>query len=597
MKKICLCFLVLIAFLFGSCSDSDSDSDSDLMKILVINTLLKQTQTESYDSDFPIVEIQSDKKYVTVSGDLGGKTVYFVNANKTENQISNKNQRILQNSDASSVQKIYDFDLGTSSGKNDERTNIKNFIPPENISKILLNKKSSASRSILANTTGTSTSEISTVEQITATVDSTTKSIYVDNDVNLSTYTSKEATLRAIGTYCYIWVINDYYTSGSASGSKVDSTIAAKFANKFDEIYPIIRNVFGDESDYLVNYDTSITSYDASLAMSSYSDTGTKVNIVIYDIGDDYSKSNQCGVVGYFYSKDYVYPSSSVSSDSIISKSNKGKYFYVDSAYAVKYFDTTISTLAHEFQHMINFNQKEISHTLSPSTNYNEMLSMICEDMMQEKLGIGDDDSPKARLQGFNTYYFLSGLTEYNESYAAVSYATSYALGAWLCRQYGGAALAQAMSKNDSVDNDSIVAAVNSVNGTSYSFDDLFKQFLLAITGNSTYTLNQNATQSLSYSGYKYPMTAINLWDADYSITSSGISDYSSYQSELSDYKYDGYNWTGPFLFSNSYVYTLRPEYGFTLYGLETLASGTIKKTYTVSSGGSSDLTMYLIIQ
>lgn len=606
MKRFHFWFFILAAFIFISCSeisdddssssstDTETSSDDDSSTTYAgkkSNSTAAATlsKTWTYDESNPIYEISSDVSSVSVSGDIGGKNVYLAKVNKSSSSISSSNLRkITQSTTVSS-----DSEITLQNGSRlDGRPDFKNFVPPEDIGETLKNAETSSSAR------SATTTSISTVSQISPVVDSTTKSIYIDNDVNLSSYTTKTATLRAIGTYCYVWVVDDYYTSGEASGSKVSSTTAQTFASKFDEIYPMIRNVFGEESDYLINYSTSTTSYDASLAMTSYSDTGTMVNIVIYDIGADSesSSSSQCGVVGYFYSKDYVYPTSTLR-NSVIQYSNKGKYFYVDSAYAVEYFDTTISTLAHEFQHMINFNQKNILQNLSPSTNYNEMLSMLCEDMMQEQLGIGDEDSPKARLQGFNAYYFLSGISEYNSSYAVVSYATSYAFGAWLCRNYGGAALIQAMSANSEVDNDSIVAAVNSVNGTSYDFDTLFEQFLLALTGNGTYTMNKNAAQTLSYGDYKYPMTTIDLWSSDYSISSDGISDYSSVQSQLSEWKYADYDWTGPFLFSNSNGYTLRPEYGITLHEIGTLDSDKTSATYTFSSSGSSNLTMYLIIQ
>lgn len=628
MKRFQIFLLAFCAFFIASCSDisSSSESSDETSSSTETKTQTTQTQTSpastttassaenwAYDESSPIYEISSDVSSLTVSGDLSGKSVYLVKANKTSSTISASNERtITKISNISDSSAVSDFSLGQENEDFRERPKFRNFIPPEDVGKTVLNRKksNSSSRSVLSSSSSVSAaSTLSTVEQISAEVDSTTKSIYVDNDTELSTFTSKTATLRATGEYCYVWVVDDYYTSESASGSKVDSSTAETFASKFDEIYPAIRNVFGDESDYLINYDTSITSYDASLAMESYSDTGTMVNIVIYDIGADseLDSSSQCGVVGYFYSKDYVYPSSSVSKNSVINYSNKGKYFYVDSSYAVSYFDTVISTLAHEFQHMINFNVKNISQNLSPSTSYNEMLSMLCEDMMQEMLDIDDDDSPKARLQGFNAYYFLSGLSEYNSSYAVVSYADSYALGAWLSRQYGGAALVQEIMQNDSVDNDSITAAVNSLNGTDYDFDDLFEQFLLAITGNETYTLDKDAEENLSYENgdenYTYPMTAIDLWNEDYSITSSGLSDYSSVQSSLSAAKYSSYDWCGPYLFSKSYSYALRPDYGFTLHGIEEISSSTsessdtIERTYIFSESGSSSLTMYLIIQ
>ena len=627
MKRFQVFLLAFCAFFLVSCTDISSSSSSDSSDETSgsssadtktqtktnpsSTTTASSAETWAYDESSPIYEISSDVGSLTVSGDLSGKSVYLVKANKTSSTISASNERtITAISNISASSGISDFSLEAENEDFRKRPKFRNFIPPEDVGKTVLNgrKSNSQSRSISSGTSTSAISTLSTVEQISAEVDSTTKSVYVDNDTELSTFTLKTATLRAKGEYCYVWVVDDYYMSESADGSKVDSSTAETFALKFDEIYPAIRNVFGSESDCLINYDTSITSYDASLSMESYSDTGTMVNIVIYDIGADseLDSSSQCGVVGYFYSKDYVYPSSSVSKNSVINYSNKGKYFYVDSSYAVSYFNTVISTLAHEFQHMINFNVKNISQNLSPSTSYNEMLSMLCEDMMQKMLGIDDDGSPKARLQGFNAYYFLSGLSEYNSSCAVVSYADSYALGAWLSRQYGGAALVQAIMQNDSVDNDSIAAAVNSLNGTDYDFDDLFEQFLLAITGNETFTLEKDAEENLSYENgdepYTYPMTAINLWNEDYSITSSGLSDYSSVQSSLSTAKYSSYEWCGPYLFSKSYSYALRPDYGFTLHGIEEISSSSsdtdkIERTYTFSESGSSGLTMYLIIQ
>ncbi len=615
MKRLHISILFLCAFILTSCQDissstESSDDTSSLSSASVASTeTASVSETWNYDESFPIYEISSDVSSVTVSGDLEGKTVYLVKANKTSSSISSSDARTItkisnisgsldfsESQTDSSMVSTFSFE--TETGNEKSQPDLRNFIPPENIEKTIF----AGRKSNISGRSASSESSVSTVEQISAEVDSTTKSIYVDTDADISTFTSKTATLRAIGNYCYVWVVDDYYTSESASGSKVDSSTSKTIAEKFDKIYPAIRNVFGEESDNLINYETSTQSkLDASLSMESYSDTGTMVNIVIYDIGADseLSSSSQCGIVGYFYSKDYVYPTSSVSESSAINYSNAGKYFYVDSSYAVSYFDTVISTLAHEFQHMINFNVKTIMQSLSPSTAYNEMLSMLCEDMMQKLLEIDDGDSPKSRLQGFNAYYFLSGLSEYNSSYAVVSYANSFALGAWISRQYGGAALVQEIMENDSVDNDSIVAAVNSLNETSYDFDDLFKQFLLAATGNEKYTMNQDAAENLSYEAesYSYPMTAIDLWDKDYSLTSSGLSDYSSVQNSLSQAKYSSYDWYGPYLLSKNYGCTLRPEYGFTIHGIEEISSGTTERTYTFTSSGSSSLTMYLIIQ
>lgn len=434
-----------------------------------------------------------------------------------------------------------------------------------------------------------------------------TKSIYVDTDTSMSTFSQKSATLRAKSDNCYVWVVDDYY-SESAGGAKVGTAIAEKYAEKFEEMYPYITKVFGDESDEIINL-----SSDAIVDIKTLSDTGEKINIVVYDIGSDYGKSSQTGVVGYFYSKDYYYASPAYlalnSGYELIGKSNVGKYFYIDSVYANSNFSDTISTLAHEFQHMVNFNQKDMtslksvlagtsSKTLSSDSNYNEMLSMLCEDMLQGKLGLDDSASPKSRIQTFNAYYWLSGMREYrNDENAVLSYCTAYAFGSWLARQYGGAALVKEISTNSYVGNDSIVNAVNALNENSKTFDDLFAEFTVAVTGiysshSSVYTHNQNAAQKISYSSYYYPMTAFDLWSSSFCLANT------TFQSEMNSYKYSRYDFYGPYVFSN-YVsgVDLRPEYGMIIHGVGKYGSNVKSDTLTFSSSGASGLYLYVVIQ
>ena len=140
--------------------------------------------------------------------------------------------------------------------------------------------------------------------------------------------------------------------------------------------------------------------------MNKVSDTGTMINIVIYDIGNDFAKATSGTIVGYFHSKDYYAPG-------IANYSNSGKYLYLDSYFASCIPAMTYSTLAHEFQHMINWNMKHIQKGLKASY------------------------TPKNRLATFENYYRYSGL-EYNNSATLVSYASVYAFGAWLVREFGG---------------------------------------------------------------------------------------------------------------------------------------------------------------
>lgn len=581
------------------------------------------TETWTYDSDKPFYLVTSDVQSLAVTGDIAGKNLYLVQVNPGSSSISSNALRIITNTTRFGTVGSDKTSTTTDPSQGGGKTWTwptwpwTRAIEPEEIedSDSLLPKYKHFAGEELPPLSGISSrSAVSSPSYDTASSSAEvsysvgdTKSIYVDTDTDISTFEQKSATLRATGDNCYVWVVDDYYSS-SASGNKVDSSIAQEYADKFEAMYPYITHVFGDESEEIINYTTKQT-----VDMATLSDTGTKINIVVYDIGADYNlpSSSQSGVVGYFYSKDYYY--SATARTDAIGKSNVGKYFYIDSGYANSDFNTTISTLAHEFQHMIDFNQKNMSNNLSPGTAYNEMLSMLCEDMMQEKLGLEDYASPKNRIQSFNAYYYISGIREYYSSYAIYSYSTSYAFGSWLARQYGGAALVKEISTNDSVDNTSLVDAVNTVNKTSKTFDDLFAEFVLAVTGvsssyNTTYTHNQNAKQTVTYGTdyYKYPMDAFNLWDSSSSTYASDGKEETytfslkgtSIQTSYADYVYSNYDWNGPIVLSNTAtVSTLRPNYGMAIHGIGKYSSGVTSDTITFSTSGAKNLCLYVVIQ
>lgn len=544
------------------------------------------TKTWNYSATSNVFEIDSDTLSVNINGDLGGKTLYYTLVNPENATIGYKKLRKVVKSalitETPSVPGFPHMSLdGTTAGATGKRHFVGEKLPEFDFA---------PARAATTGTQGTTS--------VVADYDiGATKEIYVDTDESVSKFEMKNATLRAKGEKCYVWVVDDYY-SETAGGNKVGSEIAEGYAEKFDAMYPVITNVFGNESDKIIDYDTETTT-----DIETVSDTGKKVNIVIYDIGADYKDEetvSTVGIVGYFYAKDYYRTKNPLYSGTVIGKSNIGKYFYIDSGYANANFDDTISTLAHEFQHMVNFNMKNIQHNLSPDTSYNEMLSMLCEDMMQEFLEIDDDNSPKSRIKDFNALYFGSGIREYrDDSNAALSYATSYAFGAWLCRQYGGATLVKAMMENEYADNESIVSAVNSVNGTSYTFDDLFGQFLRALHGDSTYTLNKDAKEEEEYNEYGtqyyYPMGKIDIFSDTYS-----PQNIDGYTYSYGKAAYDGYKsgYSGPFVFSNDiYNIDLRPNYGIQMHAVGTYGSGTTSDTVQFTKSGANTLKIFITLK
>ena len=544
------------------------------------------TKTWNYSDTNNAFEIDSDTLSVNIKGDLGGKTLYYTLVNPENATIGYKKLRKVVSSalitETPSVPGFPHMSLdGTTAGTTGKQYFVGEKLPEFNFS---------SSRAA-------TTAQLSTASVVIDYDIGATKEIYVDTDESVSKFEKKNATLRAKGDNCYVWVVDDYY-SETGGGNKVKTETAEEYAEKFDAMYPVITNVFGNESDKIIDYDTKTTT-----DIETVSDTGKKVNIVIYDIGADYKDEetvSTVGIVGYFYAKDYYRTQSTLYSGTVIGKSNIGKYFYIDSGYANANFDDTISTLAHEFQHMVNFNMKNIQHDLSPDTSYNEMLSMLCEDMMQEFLEIDDDNSPKSRIKDFNALYFGSGIREYrDDSNAALSYATSYAFGAWLCRQYGGATLVKKMMENEYANNESIVSAVNSVNGTSYTFDDLFGQFLRALHGDSDYTLNKDAEGKEEYHEYStqyyYPMSRIDIFSDTYS-----PQNIDGYTYSYGKAAYDGYKsgYSGPFVFSNDiYNIDLRPNYGIQMHAVGTYGSGTTSDTVQFTKSGANTLKIFITLK
>ncbi|MDF2909709.1 MAG: hypothetical protein K0Q56_589, partial [Sporolactobacillus laevolacticus] len=140
---------------------------------------------------------------------------------------------------------------------------------------------------------------------------------------NLETgnYNQINATLAYSGTHANIWVNND----------QISSDDAKKLGEQFDSsIYSSDVNTFGTPSDV---------------------DGNGKINIVCYDIQDGFD-GNGGYVAGYFDPNDLTDGTDSNHSDIL----------YIDTYPAmgtgsIKDVTEAYPTLAHEFQHLINFNQ------------------------------------------------------------------------------------------------------------------------------------------------------------------------------------------------------------------------------------------------
>lgn len=411
-----------------------------------------------------------------------------------------------------------------------------------------------------------------------------TKTLWVDVNYTACLYEMRTATLRAEGKTCYVWTVASEKTG--ARNIRTDDETVRQIAETFDSLYGMVRNVFGEESDELVLNGNSRTLG----AMDRYSDTGTRVNIVIYDInGDGFSGST----VGYFYAKDYVTSYNS----GVYAYSNSGKYFYIDEYFLQSRPGLVFSTLAHEFQHMIDWGRKTMEgykngKKLRTSNAQNEMMSMLCEDIMKHYFkdtfpGFQEKDSPLQRLSVFCRHYYDIGL-EFDSNNISYSYANNYAFGAWLIRNYGGVELLSRMSKNEYVNVECIEKA------TGISIDDLLREYARACTVDSDdFGFNKavaSCPDSMVYSDgkvtYDYPIDAINLWELHHALEVKNavtINDYHSFM--------------GPVCFDAETQQELRP-YGIMLSKLGEVSAASDEVTIAFNTTGlNASQKTYILIK
>lgn len=453
------------------------------------------------DIDDAFTEIPKDKGIVKISG-INGKSVAYVNYNSsTSKEIAAGNERYFllarggytsgATSNIISANTSSRAALSEDSGMTMPEIKeplTRPFIAPEKVTVV----KSSARAA--------ETDDEEETFDINSPAIGQTHYILVDNNYAMNQLVEEKMTLYAIGNQtteddtskikALVWV-NPDNVAEEASGNKVSLAVIEDIIKKFTKYYALEEDIFGETGDFILN--KSETANELSKDKMSDYPTSTYINIVLTDIAKDYNSSKQTGVVGYFWGKDYY-------NKELVSYSNEGKYFYIDIPYCNynktdkdydgndnTVSDMVISTLFHEYQHMIHFNKKYGVESDEDTSWYNEMLSMLCEDIMAGTLEL-EETVQDERIPNFNVYYPLSGISEYLDSESWISYGTAYAFGAWLARNYGGVDLVEKISKNTYVGKESIVDAVNVTNNTSLTWEDLVKEYLQAVVFRSAYS-------------------------------------------------------------------------------------------------------------
>lgn len=260
-------------------------------------------------------------------------------------------------------------------------------------------------------------------------------------------------------------ITKEQLSSYKLNGRTVD--LFEVFGKLFDDkIFPNITNILGTY-EYTTTYENVIS-------------CPKKINIVISDLFYDYSNTSETksGTYGYFWA-----------GDMFEDYENQDSIIHLDSFFISENPESVYSTLAHEFNHMLNTINKSFVHKKEFSTWYTEMLSALADAMFENYLSenLKDDDSIiSSRIPFFNTWYNLgfstwrSSTTDYFPSGdVLISYGNVFAFGNFIAKNYGGFELIKEIAENKYVDEESIVQAVRKCNPerSGITFKDILKDF------------------------------------------------------------------------------------------------------------------------
>ena len=372
------------------------------------------------------------------------------------------------------------------------------------------------------------------------------------------------ATLRkkvtASGVILLIYVADDYWIdkpeTGIVNQTMVD-TIADKFlkAGENNDIYDWVTRIYGEHWGGKGRF-SNVLSAEAAKYITILIDD-------IYGDGPDTIRDGR-GILGYFHTVN------SNLSKKWEESSNRRLMFVMDAAFLAarkpgaapgapwdpnySWPQEIFSTLAHEFLHLVSYYQKRITHTLTTQIQVwlEEMIALVTEDLISDKMGLSGprgvplkggrpDYSPgtrprtSSRLMAYN----LSGdpqpgpslTTNWGKPSFGYSYGISYAFGAYLARNYGGAALFREIVRSEHSDEQAVLAAISKVNpGISKTFGGLLFEWAEASIKSDnpssaipTYNFGGSTGRTTKVerggTSYSYTLGSINLYNYSNRVT------------------------------------------------------------------------------
>ena len=332
-------------------------------------------------------------------------------------------------------------------------------------------------------------------------------------DDRTNTEWAKDSVLKAIGNHCYVWY-------KAKNGITVTQSDLDTLASTFDSIYEKETFIFGKNTLEEQPHSSIIDMTDENM----------KINIIVYDIFNDLetTRESQSGVYGYFSSLDFQKTTNININDQngnllYTLKSNRCECLHIDSYFLEVAKKAQQSTIAHEFQHLLHYVNKSLKYGVNSNgsfrkseTWFNEMMSMVCEDIMQSQLNLENSASPKSRLSIFNAVHYLGFKNWRDGNDVYISYANAYAFGAYLLRNYGIEFIKE-LATNNSINELAITQALEAVNANEKTFTEALNKYYNVILNpkGTEYTLNKAVTKSYTISGNSitFSCDAINLFD------------------------------------------------------------------------------------
>ncbi len=281
------------------------------------------------------------------------------------------------------------------------------------------------------------------------------------SDLKTDNYYQDKSTCRGIGKHCYVFVEDSMWTS-RVTQAAVDSII-----NDFDNTTPAnsSRGIF--ETDSL------------AFGAPPNVDGDPKIIILICNVRDGFT-----GTGGYV--EGFFDPNQEVGG----SYSNSAEIYYLDANPTdlthSNGIQSAMSTAAHEFQHMINYNYHKTS--VAP-VFINESCSKLAEVICGYPVS-------NLSLYSNETNHYLFDWRSYDNTIVLNDYARAQRFSIYLWDRFGIGVFKYIVQSNQ-VSEVGILNDAFSKAGIPFTFNDIFKNWLIANELNDT-------TQNRMY-GYAYP--------------------------------------------------------------------------------------------